>query len=355
VSRFVTLTKGSSDFYPYLLGTFSKTERALPVQTLNVNSASETVTFKIVKCSEVVKPSPIVMFFRTLKMRSLLLVLFPLLLVLTKNVVDLTIRDPLAALIATMGVVFAYVAMSLRNDFMDHMKGVDRVIERSGSRAIQNGWMTAAQVKTLSNVFLGLSLLMSVPVALGYPQVLIVLVIALLVGLRAQFNKRSSFKYRIGGEISLFLMFGPLLSIGYQYAMGTWLDLEVVMLGCLWGWLVLFVVHVKNFTNIMVSSQAGFRNTVNWLGFDRSKTLLGVWWIVFMILNFMYHLEFAGMYWGWYLTIVLLFCSANFFYRLKNITSPVGSDLALILRSSMNLFMITMGLWVIECLWYLST
>jgi len=355
VSRFVTLTKGSPDFESYLLGTFSKTERALPVQTLNVNSASETVTFKIVSCTGIDKPKMAWMLLRSIKMRSLLLVLFPLLLVLTKNVVDLTIRDPIAALIATLGVIFAYVAVSLRNDFMDHMKGVDRVIEKSGSRAIQNGWMTAAQVKSLSNVFLALSLLLSIPVAIGYPHVLIVLAIALAVGVWAQFNKKNSFKYRIGGEIALFLMFGPLLTTGYQMAMGAPFDEEVVILGCLWGWLVLFVVQVKNFTNIMASSQAGFANTVNWLGFDRSKVLIGAWWVLFVVFNFIFHMNFAGYYWGWYTTITLAFCSINFFYRLKNITSPVGSDLLLILRSGLNLFMFTMGLWVMECLWYLVT
>jgi 1,4-dihydroxy-2-naphthoate octaprenyltransferase len=355
VSRLVTLTKSSPEFESYLLGTFSTTERALPVQTLNVNSAAETVTFRVVPVSAVHKPAWPLMLLRTIKTRSLLMVLFPLLLVLTKNIADASIVDPLSAVISTFGVMLAYVAVSLRNDFMDHMKGVDRVLDKSGSRAIQKGWMTAQQVKNLSTGFLVASLLFSLPVILAFPQVLVVLLISFCVGVWAQFYKKNSFKYRIGGEVALFLMFGPLLTTGYQLAMGAPYDDEVVLLGCLWGWLVLFMVQLKNFTNIMASAQAGFSNTVNWLGFDRSRRLVGGWWVAFIIFNLVYHLEYGGFYWGWYLTVVLLFVSINFFYRLKSITSPVGSDLPLIMRSGFNLFMITMGLWVVECLWYLIT
>lgn len=354
MSELVTLSKNSAEFESYLLGTFSQDKRALPVQSLNVNSTAETVTFKIVPVDQLQIPPWIVRVTKTLKIRSFLFVLVPLFLVLTKNIADQTLRDPIATLIATIGVIAAFIAVNLRNDYMDHIKGVDRILERSGSRAIQNGWTTAARIKSASTGFLILALLCAIPVTLAYPQVSLVIAAGMVIGLWAQFKKKNSFKYQIGGEISLFLMLGPLLTVGYQLSMGARFDEESVWLGCVWGWAVLFVVHLRNFRNILPSGQAGFRNTVNWLGFDNSRRLLAFWWGAFLVMNLVYHYIYAGLYWGFYLAVVLFFVSIRFISKLKELSSPVGGELRQVFKYGLTLFLVTVGLWVLECLWYLS-
>ncbi|KYG69395.1 1,4-dihydroxy-2-naphthoate octaprenyltransferase [Bdellovibrio bacteriovorus] len=355
MSELITLSKNSPEFESYLLGTFSKTHRALPVQTLNVNSASETVTFRILPLESIKKPSSLTVLLQTFKARSFLLILAPLFLVLTKNIAYRTVVDPLTTAIATVGVLLAFIAVNLRNDYMDHMKGVDRVLERSGSRSIQNGWVTADQVKNYSTVLLSMAILCALPIIFAFPEVAGVIFLSLIIGLWAQFKKQNSFKYQIGGELALFLMLGPLLTVGYQLAMGAGFDWESVWLGCLWGWLVLFVVQLKNFMNIFPSAQAGFTNTVNWLGFDKSRRLLAVWWILFLGFNLLFHVQYAGFYWGFYLSLVLVLLSFSFIYKLKNISSPVGSELRAVFKAGFYLFLITIGLWVFECLWYLGT
>lgn len=353
MSELITLSKSSADFESYLLGTFSKDKRALPVQTLNVNSASETVTFRVMPMRSIVRPSFLIVLLQTFKVRSFLLILIPLFLVVTKNIADRTMYDPWAAIIATVGVLFAFIAVNLRNDYMDHMKGVDRVVQRSGSRAIQNGWVTAAQVKAYSNVFLFFAIVTGIPIALVYPQVALVIGVGLLIGLWAQFQKQNSFKYQIGGELALFVMLGPLLTVGYQLSMGAPFDQESIWIGCVWGWLVLFVVHLRNFANIFSSAQAGFKNTVTWLGFDKTRGLLAYWWVLFLLFNLIYHILFAGVYWGVYLALALGFLSIGFILKLKNISSPIGSEQRALFRSGFRLFLLTIGLWLFECLWYL--
>lgn len=354
MSELRTLSKNSPEFESYLLGTFASDKRALPVQTLNVNSSSETVTFKIVPVSELPHPAWGLVFLQTLKVRSFLLILVPLFIILTKNISDATITDPIATCIATLGVIFAFLAMNLRNDFMDHMKGVDRVFEKSGSRAIQNGWVRAITVKKLSTWFLFLSFLMAVPLVFAYPLLGGVIALAALTGVWAQFKKKNSFKYQRGGEVSLFLMLGPLLTVGYQLSMGVPFDMESFWVGCVYGWLVLFVVHLKNFSNILPSVQAGFSNTVNWLGFDNSRRLLAGWWGLFMIFNVIYHFRFAGFYWGFYLSLGLALVSLRFILRLKAISSPAGSEMRDILRRGYALYLVAISLWIFECLWYLK-
>ncbi|MGZ3773792.1 MAG: prenyltransferase [Pseudobdellovibrionaceae bacterium] len=349
----ITLSKSSPDFEAYLLGTFAKDKRALPMQTLNVNSAAETVTFRIVPVQSIQRPSFIEVILQTFKVKSFLLILMPLFLVLTKNIVDNTLVDPVTSSIATVGVLLAFIAVNLRNDYMDHMMGVDRILEKSGSRAIQNGWVTAAQVKFYSNIFLSLAILCSLPIVLIFPQVAIVILLSAVIGIWAQFKKKSSFKYQIGGELALFLLLGPFLTVGYQLSMGARFDSESIWIGCVWGWLVLFVVHLRNFVNILPSMQAGYSNTVNWLGFDKSRRMIAAWWALFVVFNLAYHSFFAGTYWGFHASIVLVLMSVSFTYKLKNVSSSTGSDLRIIFKYGFQLFLITIGLWVFECLWYL--
>lgn len=354
MSELITLPRKSPLFRSYLQGTFSKDKRALPVQTLNVNSSAETVTFRIVPVSEIKKPSFLVLLLHVFKVRSFFLIFMPLFLVLTKNVDDHTMQDPVITAVATFGVLCAFIAVNLRNDYMDHMKGVDRILERSGSRAIQNGWVTAAQVKQYSSILLAISIFFAIPVVMAFPQTAYAIGAGLVIGLWAQFKRHSSFKYRIGGEFALFMMLGPLLTVGYQWAMGVEYDHEAAWLGFVWGWLVLFIVHLRNFVNIFPSSQAGFTNTVNWLGFDKSRRLIAGWWLLFVLFSLVYHFHFAGLYWGFYLTVVLLFVSLSFIFKLKSISSPVGSDLRSVFRTGFYLFLWTTGMWVFECLWYLA-
>lgn len=354
MSQLVTLSKSSPDFESYLLGTFSADKRALPVQSLNVNSSSETVTFEVVSLADVQRPSWWIIALKSLKVRSFLLLLVPLFLVLTKNMADETIRDPWTTIIATLGLMFAFIAVNLRNDFMDHIKGVDRIFSNSGSRSIQNGWMTAMQVKNLSTAFLIFAALCSIPVIFAFPSVALIMAAATAVGLWAQFKKKNSFKYQIGGEVALFLLLGPLLTTGYQLSMGADYDPEIFWLGCVWGWGVLFVVHLKNFINILASSQAGFKNTINWLGFDNARRFLAFWWLAFVGMNLAYHYIFAGVYWGFYSSVAVLIVSSSFISKLKRISSPVGSELRLVFKYGFTLFLITIGLWVFECLWYLN-
>ncbi|HWU44056.1 MAG TPA: hypothetical protein VN132_11480, partial [Bdellovibrio sp.] len=192
MSQLLTLSKSSPEFESYLLGTFARDQRALPVQSLNVNSASETVTFKIVSLQEVQRPSWIVVALKSLKVRSFLLLLVPMFLILTKNYEDRSIRDSWTTIISTIGLLFAFISANLRNDFMDHMKGVDRIFSDSGSRSIQKGWLTAMQVKKMSTLFLVLALFCSLPVIFAIPLVAVVMAVAFAVGIWAQFKRKNS-------------------------------------------------------------------------------------------------------------------------------------------------------------------
>jgi 1,4-dihydroxy-2-naphthoate octaprenyltransferase len=352
VSEVITLSKNSPEFESYLLGTFSKDKRALPIRTLNANSLQETVTFEIKSVSDIERPNFPVLLLYLLKVRAFVLVLFPMYLILVKNTADRTFRDPLVVLLSTLGILSAYIGVNLRNDYTDHMKGLDRINPKAGSRVIQNGWMTANQVKKWANFFVVLALLMAAVVIFVIPSVVGVVILTFLVGMWAQFLKKGSFKYQKGGEIFVFLLLGPLLTTGYHISIaGSW-DLESLFLGVIWGWLVVFLQHLKNFEFIMINSQAHFHNTVTWLGFDKSKTLLKAWWLSFLGMFLFYHFRYAGNFWTWFLGATLAFCAFPFFISINYLQSPVGSDLVRVRRRGYSLVLVTIFLWALENIWY---
>lgn len=342
MSELLTLEKGSPQFESYLLGTFSSKHRALPVQTLNANSTSESITFKIVPRQEIEKSGLVSFLFLTFKIKNFILVLFPMFLVLCQNLLRHRLTDPLDAVIATIGILCAFVSLSFRNDLSDHLLGIDRVLADRGSRAIQKGWITGQEVKKYAVFFLVLALLCAAPILIAYPAVTVVLILSLLVG---------AWAYWKGGDVPLFLMLGPLLTAGYQISLGGAVDGEVLALGGLWGWLVLYLRHLKNFAEILPSSQAGFRNTVNALGFDRARRLLAFWWMSFLFLQLAFHLFFRDMAWGLGVFFALNFVSFSFIRRLKRLSSPAGSELPLVYRQGHWLMVVAVSLWTLETLW----
>jgi 1,4-dihydroxy-2-naphthoate octaprenyltransferase len=81
--------------------------------------------------------------------------------------------------------------------------------------------------------------------------------------------------------------------------------------------------------------------------------LIAGWWITFLIINSAYHFRYAGLYWGFYLSVVLIFASFSFIGKLKNLSSPVGGELRQVFKYGFTLFLVAIGMWVLECLWYL--
>lgn len=339
-----TLEKSSTDFNSYLLGTFSQSERALPIQSLNVNSQSETVTFKVVPKNQIRRPAAFIFLAQTFKAKNFLLVLLPLFLITIKNLVDNTLMDPLSAAISVLGILCAFVSLSLRNDYLDHMQGVDRVLTDRGSRAIQNGWLAAVDVRRYSFFFLVLALLCAVPVMVTFPAVILAVAVSAFAGLWA---------YQLGGELSLFLMLGPLLTVGYQLSMGMHFDMESLVIGSIWGWLVLYLAHLKNLVSIIASSQARFKNTVNRLGFDKARRLIAAWWLSFVIFYGAYHVFYANLLLGIYGTVILLAVSLRFIFKLKKLSTPAGSEMKAVYTSGRRLFQIAVIVWTLENFWYL--
>jgi 1,4-dihydroxy-2-naphthoate octaprenyltransferase len=346
----ITVSRRDPQFQSYLLGTFSRTERALPVQSLNVNTDSEKVTFHIVATGKIHKPSVGIRWAQILKLHNLYLAALPIFAILLKDGASGTLIHRWTTLASVLACLLLMMAVNLRNDFIDYSSGLDRVHPHSGSRAIQKGWVTAAQVKRFSDALLILGILCGLP-ALGQNYRILYLIGALIllaaVGLASY---RTGLKYRHWSELTAFLLLGPLLTEGIQMSATGGFDFQSLAIGVITGWYAVFYLHLKNFSQLMVNHQASFKNTMTWLGFEKGKNLLLIWWSLFLVLLISYHFYFSDRVWRSLMIAMSLVAFFLFLHRLRHLTSPVGSAMRFMVSTTRQLVFALLSLWLLGML-----
>lgn len=346
MNRFVTASRGSAEFEAYLLGSFSKTERARAVQSLNPNTKSEQVTFEILKLSEVQRPGALSFLGQWLRLRKLVIILFPVfyfLINLAKPVLD-----PWALLLALFSLIFLFWSVYLHNDYSDHVQGIDRVYLNSGSRAIQKGWVTAWFVKRWAWIFLIISMLLALPVFVAIPALLMVAALGGFLIYISHINPFGFFKNKMWGVWVQGFLVGPCLAVGLEILMTGTVTLTGVGFGLLWGLLVLFILLVYDFEKLVPNAQVGLNTWMVHLGFDQGKVFLQRWWIFVYVSFIVFHsIEKNWMIWmpG---AAILGFFGFKFLRQLNLLKTPAGSDVIQLRQEGYQLFILTITIWSIQ-------
>lgn len=340
-SRFLTVSRRDPEFSSYLDGSFSKTQRAIPVRSLNVDSLKEEVTFEIKPLNSLERPSVLEVAGELARLPALALSVGPMMVTLGSCIArDMDVLKGVA-FTSFVGVVFFHVAMNLFNDYGDHIKGEDRLRTRSSGGAIQKGWVRAIDVKRGAWALLGLAALFGLPAVLWhFAPVAIVAGLALLAGLEFGFQ-RFRLKYRGWAEILAFLLTGPLLTTGYAWAITGHVHSGEVVLGCIFGSITLMYFHSKNFENIMTDSQAGVRTWATRAGFDASKGFF--YFTVGLVLAFtsIYVLVFEKDAKLLPALLAQVFFLLPVSFRVRKLASPLSSGLSGLRSEALRLIWIT--------------
>ncbi len=351
MTELLTLSKADPKFLSYLDGTFSKNERALPVRSLNVRTESEQITFQIRKVKDIERPWFASQWLQILKVRNLLLVAFPIFLILTKDLLQGKLLDPFTAVLSSLGVLFLMTGMSLRNDYLDHLSGLDRVHPQAGSRSIQNGWVTAKQVLLWSYVYFALGFVFGLKALIMYPKVLILLGVLAALGIFGLSSYKLGFKYRRWSEWTAFWLLGPFLVIGVHLSAGAELDAETVALGVFTGWMSVFYLHLKNFDQLMVNEKAQFENTMTWLGYEKGRQWLALWWVGLFLIQLGYHHMYSNLAWKIIFVVFTFAMTVGFIQKLRNLTSPLGSNHRNLFQFGRWMLIGLVILWSARALW----
>lgn len=336
----------------YLKGTFSKTHRALPVQSLNVNTEQEKVTFSIVSINDIEIPKFVKLWSQVFRIRYFLFVLFPIFLVFTKINLDEEIFDPLLALFSVLAALLLTLGGLLLSDYWDHMTGVDRVHPELGSQAIQKGWVTAQATKNWSLIYLFLGSIFGLPALWVFPEILFLVGIPSLFLLAAWIWPGLGIKFRKGAELIVFFLFGPLLTVGFQIACGVAIDLEVVFIGFLAGLLLVVLLFLKNFSIHIVQNQAQFQSYISGLKFEKAKLVVEFLWWFFVIMMSCYQYLFHAPEWFLGFVILVILFSLPFVLNLRKLSSPLGSQMQKLVFLGRRMILLTISLWVFQALYY---
>lgn len=323
--EYITLTKGDPDFDSYLLGTFSKSLRALPVETFHPQTPRERVTFKLVAREKIEAPPWWIVYLRSSRPELLGLTLGPAVAAWLSHHGEIAEWARWPSWFALLGVFFLHTAAFLWNDVEDHLRGFDRESRRRGSQVIQRGWVSAAAMKTWAGVNFLLAIGFGVPAFLNAPAALAAIcggALLCLVTLAANRGTRWGFS-----DLALGLLFGPLLTCGIalaSFGVVTWRD---ALLGVALGGLSVWVLQARQFENLFRMKSEGFRTFLAFQAFDRARALCLSEGVILLLLQPLVAWR-LGVPWRLFALLPLVSLPAVLFMgRLRSAASPLSSRL----------------------------
>lgn len=330
MNEFVTLSRSQPEFQTYLLGEFSSEMRALPVRSFNINSQNEKVTFHLVHLDKISRPTQIHILARVFRFDLLTLTMMPALVVAVYLWPHVERLDLLP--LALFSLFFLHGAVFCRNDFVDHMRGVDRLNEKAGSQVIQKGWLKAVTVKKLYVVFLAVALSLALPVFATKPELSLLAVVVAFLGVLGHSHLRWGFGHWLMGDLAAFLCLGPLLVLGMSWALVGAISPEVLGLGVYFGLLAFLYIQARHVMSMVIDDEAGLVTMpVRW-GFDRAKWVMSALLATLALALFGFSwLSWLGSFWIVTIKTALILWLAiraiMLAKKIKSISSPLSSAL----------------------------
>lgn len=350
MKSFITVDRKSPDFIKYLDGTFSTSQRAVAIESLNLNSSSESVTFEIINANEISKPTAKEFILSLLKVYKFIYFMFPIFYISLIYYLNSSSFDAVTMLLATIATAFLFVGVNLRSDYWDHIKGIDRIIKTHQSKPIVQGWIRAATVKNLSLYCMFMSLALSIPIIIAFPKVLGIILFS--IGIIYFGLLRSKLTYRDFplGDFFWGILVGPVLSTGFELAISGQVSFSVFCFGLVWGTLIFFKIQISNFEYILAGSLAGVKNMVNHFGFENGKKFILASWVLFIFSFVAYQMSLS--HWLiWISTLgILIYMTLKNYKSLMSLKSPSGSDLPIVVSNFQQLYALAVTLWMVQTL-----
>lgn len=216
------------------------------------------------------KPNPLQIWLRAVRVSSLSATIIPVLLGGGLALIDRGF-DGWTFLITMVAVLLLQAGTNLFNDYFDHLKGADTAKSLSPPGVLQNGWLTLRQVYSGGWICFGAAALLGTYlVSLGGLPVLL-LGLAGLLGGYLYSGTRIALAYHALGELTVFLLTGPLIVFGTYYVM-----VKIFFWSVLWnavpiGLLAAAVLHANNLRDLEHDRRVGKTTTATLLGWQKAR------------------------------------------------------------------------------------
>jgi 1,4-dihydroxy-2-naphthoate octaprenyltransferase len=174
--------------------------------------------------------------------------------------------DPLLFLLTAAGIICIHAGVNALNDLMDYKYGYDTWLVLGASRVLQDKQLTVRAQAILVICLLAAGTVMGTVLTLlkGIELMLIGLT-GVFVGIFYQI-KPVGLKYRALGDLSVFIAFGPLLSLGAYFVQTGTVSFLPAAAAVPVGLIVIAIVHANNFRDLMEDEVSGYKTLAALLG-----------------------------------------------------------------------------------------
>ena len=214
-------------------------------------------------------PSPIKIWMRAIRIFSFTASITP---VLIGSAFALVSRDfsPLLFVLIALASVLCHAGCNLANDYFDHRKGIDDSESVGIGGVIQDGWLTADQVRNgMIACFAAATILGFAILALSTWWLLLLAIPSLLAAVLYTGGPKP-LGYIALGEVTVWLFMGMGIVCGTYVAMAERLTWEVVIGSLGISALVAAILHANNLRDFEPDRVAGKRTLAHTLGWGKA-------------------------------------------------------------------------------------
>jgi 1,4-dihydroxy-2-naphthoate octaprenyltransferase len=173
-------------------------------------------------------------------------------------------------LAALVGALCLHIGTNITNEIFDVRNGVDTITSPNASMAILKGRVKEREAFVLVGVFFGIAVLLGLYMFLERGWVVLAFGIAGLIAGYMYTAPPLEYKYRAAGLPLVFLMFGPLMTLGTYYVVTGTFSWAALIVSIPVGLLVAAILHGNEWRDIADDKRYGIGTLSSWMGSKRA-------------------------------------------------------------------------------------
>lgn len=171
---------------------------------------------------------------------------------------------------ALIGAVCLHIGTNITNEIFDVRNGVDTITSPRASQAILKGRVTEREAFVLVGVFFAIAALMGLYMFVERGWVVLAFGIVGLIAGYMYTAPPLEYKYRAAGLPLVFLMFGPLMTLGTYFVVTGTFSWEALIVSIPVGLLVTAILHGNEWRDITEDKRYGIGTLSSWMGSKRA-------------------------------------------------------------------------------------
>ncbi|MFW5694781.1 MAG: prenyltransferase [Alkalispirochaeta sp.] len=175
-----------------------------------------------------------------------------------------------------------HAGTNVLNDYYDYLHGVDGPDDDDPTHVIPRGIVTPRYMLVSGHVYFAAAILLGSVIALVRGPVFWITGMAGAAGAYFYTNHRISLKYRALGDLTVFLLMGPVMVWIGTWAIAGWYGWVPFLAALPPAFMVTLILHGNNMRDIDVDTEAGVDTVARRIGFRGSK----VFFVVLLSLSY---------------------------------------------------------------------